>query len=76
MSDTIVRNRKGDTLDKITEQNIDHMRKCGCWGVPQIGCYALYMGLSDGGFAIYEPDDPNLIGVPKDEIEDWKRNKR
>lgn len=51
------------TADLISsQQDIDHICRCGYWGsYPSIGNYSVYLGITDGGFLVVEPDDENLI---------------
>lgn len=66
---------KGVSADNITEQNISHIRSRGYFGTAEIGYYAVYLGPTDGGYACMPPDNPELKGVPKEEIEEWKNRK-
>ena len=64
---------KGVSADKITEENISHIRSRGYFGTAEIGCYAVYLGPTDGGYVCLTPDNLDLKGVTEDEIEAWKR---
>lgn len=53
----------GYTMDLIeTEEQVEHMRRKGCFGCPpQIGYYSMYLGPTDGGFLVLPPEDVEPI---------------
>ena len=66
---------EGHSTEKVTAGLIDSIRsnpRTGYFGKSlEEGCYALYLGPSDGGFLILEPTDPKLSGVPEEEKAAW-----
>jgi len=62
-----MRVKKSD-LTRITEENIDHFRKRGCFGIPEVGKYGVYLGPTDGGYAVLSEEDAAKV-MERGEIE-------